>query len=185
VQGFAIFAASQAVPVAIAFAAAYAERVTRLVLHGGYTDGRLHRQIRAGEMEEETALALIRAGWGRRGSAFLLAFSTLFVPDVTPEQIDDLVQMQLETASPETAVALRQAVDGFRVTELLGRVQAPTLVLHAEHDAIQPAEQSRKIATGIAGARFVTVGGGNHMPLPQTEAWAEMMDAAESFLAEI
>jgi DNA-binding winged helix-turn-helix (wHTH) protein len=77
---FPIFAASQAVPVAIRFARRYPERVSRMVLYGGYAVGRYHREIAAGDVDEDTILSLIRAGWGQEKSAFFKAFTSLFMP---------------------------------------------------------------------------------------------------------
>jgi pimeloyl-ACP methyl ester carboxylesterase len=44
----------------------------------------------------------------------------------------------------------------------LARIAAPTLVLHGEEDRILPLENGRRLADGIAGARFVPVAGGAH-----------------------
>ncbi|MBM1218808.1 alpha/beta hydrolase [Ponticoccus sp. SC2-23] len=177
-----LYAPSQAGPVAIAFAARYPEKVDRIAILGGYTEGRIHRAARTDTVTEETMLDMIRAGWGRRESAFMSAFSTLFVPDATPEQRDALVEMQLATADPETAVTLRQAIDRFLVTDLLEKVQAPTLVFHAENDAIHPMSQGQKIAAGIAGAEFIRLPGRNHVLLPQEPGFAQMMDRLNPFL---
>ncbi len=77
---FPIFAASQAVPAAIRFAAENPGRISRLVLYGGFAQGRILRDNVPGDADEETMLALIRAGWGQRDSAFAKAFSSLFMP---------------------------------------------------------------------------------------------------------
>ena len=44
----------------------------------------------------------------------------------------------------------------------LAGIPAPTLVLHGEEDRILPLENGRRLADGIAGARFVPVPGGAH-----------------------
>lgn len=51
-ERFVIYATSQGVPVALAYAARHPERVTRLVLHGGYVRGRLIRSDVAREEGE-------------------------------------------------------------------------------------------------------------------------------------
>jgi|GEM_PF-3262976 len=111
------------------------------------------------------------------------AFCTLFVPDATPAQRDAMVEMQLATADPETAVALRQVIDRFLVTDLLAEVHAPTLVFHAEHDAIHPMSQGQKIAAGIAGAEFVRLPGRNHILLPQEPGFGLMLTRLTEFLS--
>lgn len=177
-----LYAPSQAGPVAIAFAARHPDRVDRIAILGGYAEGRIHRAERSDTVSEATMLDMIRAGWGRRESAFMSAFSTLFVPDATPEQRDALVEMQLATADPETAVALREVIDRFRVTDLLGQVHAPTLVFHVENDAIHPISQGQKIAAAIPGAEFIRLPGRNHVLLPQEPAFELMFERLEPFL---
>lgn len=180
---FPLFAASQSVPIAIAYAAAHPETVSRLVLYGGYAQGRHHRPKSPGELDEDTALAMIAAGWGVSGSVFLESFARFFVPDATPDQIADLTDMQRETASPETAVALRKAIDRFDVTDRLAAIRVPTLVLHGRGDVVQPYAQGRRLAAGIPGAEFISLETRNHVPLPQDPAWEVLVEALLRFVA--
>jgi len=179
---FPIFAASQAVPVAIRFAHKYPERVTGLVLYGGYAKGRALRETSQGDIDEETVLGLVRAGWGKADSPFVNAFSTLFMPDATPAQLAGFVKMQTETISAENAALLRQIVDRFDVADILQSVRTPTLVIHAISDAVQPVEQGRVLASEIPGARYVSLESRNHVPLPQEDTWTQMMHEVRLFL---
>jgi pimeloyl-ACP methyl ester carboxylesterase len=179
---FPIFAASQGVPVAIAFAARHPERVTGLVLYGGYAQGRTVRGNEAEKQNAEAALTLIRQGWGRSGSAFAAAFATIYLPDASKEELQSMVEMQLVSAAPENVVALRVAIDAYDVTPLLSAVRAPTLVLHAREDSVQPLAQARLVAAGIKGAQLHVLESRNHVPLPRDPAWTEIMQAVEGFL---
>lgn len=179
---FPIFSASQAVPVAIRFAQRYPERVSGLVLYGGYVKGRSLREAAPGDIDEETVIGLIRAGWGKADSPFVNAFSTLFLPDATPAQLASFVKMQTETISPENAARLRQIIDRFDVSEVLASIRTPTLIIHAISDAIQPVEQGRLLASEIEGARYVSLESRNHIPLPQEETWTMMMQEIQMFL---
>lgn len=179
---FPIFAASQAVPVAIRFAQRYPERVSGLVLYGGYVKGRALREAAQGDIDEETVLGLIRAGWGKADSPFLNAFSTLYMPDATPAELASFVKMQIETISPENAARLRQIIDRFDVSEALVSIRTPTLVIHAISDAMQPVEQGRILASEIEGAIYVSLQSRNHVPLPQEETWTTMMHEVQLFL---
>ncbi len=179
---FPIFAASQAVPVAIRFAQRYPGRVSGLVLYGGYAKGRAWREATQSDIDEVTVLGLIRAGWGKEDSPFVNAFSTLFMPGATPTQLASFVKMQTETISPENAARLRQIVDRFDVSEVLASIRTPTLVIHAISDAVQPVEQGRILASEIEGARYVSLESRNHVPLPQEETWTKMMHEVQLFL---
>lgn len=182
-ESFDLFAASQAAPVAVLFAAQQPGRVRRMVLVGGYVEGRVFRPVAPGSVDEETMLAMIRAGWGKADSPFIRGFATIFAPDATPEQRDELVEMQLSTASAETAVTLRRVIDRFDVRADLPRVDVPALIFHAAGDAIHPISQGQKLAAHLKGAQFFRLEGGNHMLLPQDPAWHLVMDRTDAFLA--
>ncbi|PWE32606.1 hypothetical protein DDZ14_09435 [Maritimibacter sp. 55A14] len=179
---FPILAASQGVPVAVAFAARCPERVSRLVLYGGYAQGRAVRGTEEEVRNAEAIQTVIRQGWGRSGGAFAAAFATLYMPDATRAQLEHMAQMQLASASVEIAVALRRAIDAYDVTDILDRVKAPTLILHAREDSVHPASQSGVLSAGIPDARLHVMEGRNHVPLPQDPCWEELLGAAEAFL---
>ncbi len=182
-ERFTLYAASQAGPVAVSYAARHPDRVARLVIIGGYVEGRVHRAPSDDAVDEETLLALIRAGWGKQDSAFMQSTIALFAPDADRAQRDDLIALQLATAAPQTAITLRQVIDRFQVADILPRVRAPTLVLHAEADAIHPVSQGQKLAAGIQGARFVRLQSRNHVLLPTDPEWERAMTLIERFVA--
>jgi len=184
VARFALYGASQGAPIAIAYAARHPERVSHLILHGGYEKGRLVREAAPDREQGEAILTLIRHGWGRRGSAFIDAFAAMFIPDGDREQIESLADLQRLTTSPENAAALRAAVDRFDVSGVIESVAAPTLVLHARSDSIHPLEQGRQIASRIANAEFVMLESRNHVILPQETAWTALFGAIERFVPE-
>ncbi len=184
-ERFPIFAASQAVPVAIRFAARHPDRVSRMVLYGGYAVGRVFRAPSPGEVDEDTVLGLIRAGWGRQDSAFMKAFTALFMPDATPEQVRNFVRIQSASISAENAARLRQAVDRFVVEEDLAQVRAPVLVVHARNDAIHPLSQGQLLAARLPDADFIMLDSRNHAPLPQDPGWGRLVDAVISFCGQV
>ncbi len=181
---FPIFAASQGVPVGIAYAVARPDRVSGMVLYGGYAQGRAVRGTAEERATAEAVLTLVREGWGR-SSAFADSFATLFMPDASVEERSGLVRMQLTSASAVNAVALRRAIDSFDVTDLLDRdrVRVPVLVIHAQGDAVHPLSQGRMLAAGISEAELVVSDSRNHVPLPQDPAWEGLMAAAIGFLS--
>ncbi len=182
IDRFDLFAASQAAPVAIRFTTRWPERVRRLVIVGGYAEGRVHR-TGTESLDEDTMLAMIHGGWGKADSPFMQAFSALFAPDATRAQRQELVDMQLSSAAPETAVTLRKLIDRFNVLEDLAHVDVPTLIFHAEGDAIHPLSQGLKLAAHIKGAQLVRLQSRSHMLLPQDPAWQVVLDRTERFLA--
>jgi len=181
-EQFPIWASSQGVPVSIAFAAAYPERVSRMVLYGGFVQGRAIRNDQTKSVQAETLVDLITEGWGKPEGAFGKAYATLFMPDATSDQINDMSQMQLASATPEAAVALRRSIDSFDVSGFLKDVKVPVLVIHVTEDSVNPLSQSRFMASELPCAQLRVLEGRNHVPLPGTEAWDVIADESIRFL---
>jgi len=184
IERFPLLGISQGCAVSIAYAVRHPERVSRLILYGGYAKGRLKRGSQANREEEAALAILIRQGWGQENPAFRQIFTSLFIPDATPEQAQWFNDLQRITTSPENAVRIRRAIGEIDVSDLLSQVAAPTLVLHCRDDAVGPFDLGRRMAAGIPGARFVALEGRNHMMLEDEPAWPRFLREVESFLAE-
>jgi class 3 adenylate cyclase/pimeloyl-ACP methyl ester carboxylesterase len=183
-ERFPIFAISQGCSVAIAYAVRHPERVSRLVLYGGYLRGRKHRGSRTEIEQEEAMLALVKSGWGQENPAFRQIFTSLFVPDATAEQMQWFNDLQRITTTPENAYRIRQAQNEIEVSGLADRVSVPTLVIHVQNDAIVPFEEGRRMAAMIPDARFVSLEGRNHLILEDEPAWPRFLEEVTSFLKE-
>jgi class 3 adenylate cyclase/pimeloyl-ACP methyl ester carboxylesterase len=183
VERFALFGISQGCAVAIAYAVRHPERVSHLVLYGGYATGRNKRAVSAAEKEEEAAmLTLMRLGWGKENPAFRQLFTSQFLPGGTKEQADWYNELQRISVSPDVAVRYVEATAEVDVTALLPRVSMPTLVMHARDDARVPFEAGRRVAAGIPGARFVPLQGRNHLFLENEPAFEQFLAHTRSFL---
>jgi pimeloyl-ACP methyl ester carboxylesterase/DNA-binding winged helix-turn-helix (wHTH) protein len=183
-QRFPLFGLSQGCAVSIAYAVRHPERVTRLVLLGGYARGRRKRGSQK-EIEQADALrTLMQQGWGQENPAFRQLFTSLFIPGGSPTQMQWLNDLQRNTASPENAVRIREAMNSIDVTDLLPQVSVPTLALHCRDDAMAPFEEGRLMAAGIRGCRFVELEGRNHIILDGDPGRQRFLDEMWSFLAE-
>src|SRR5262249_39484712 len=129
-------------------------------------------------------LSIMRHGWGDEHSAFMKAFSSVFFPNGSAEQIKWLVDLQRITTSPENAIRIRSACDDIDVVDLLPQVKVPTLVLHCRHDNVAPFEQGRLRASSIPHAKFVTLESDNHVVLAGEPAWPRLVGEIEAFLRE-
>lgn len=181
---FPIYAASQAVPIALGFAARAPDRVSRIVAHGGYAVGRMHREPAAGDVDPDTMRALLTSGWGVHGSTFAKSFVSLFMPTATPEQVADIISLQQRSVDADAAVRLRQAVDSFDVRGLLEQVRCPVLIIHSSGDVIHPISQGRLLARGLPDARFAMLDSDNHIIMEQDPAWDVLIGEIEAFLDE-
>jgi pimeloyl-ACP methyl ester carboxylesterase/DNA-binding winged helix-turn-helix (wHTH) protein len=179
---FDLLGMSQGAAISIAYAARHPGRVKHLVLYGGFSRGRRMRGSPEEIANSDAVVTLMRQGWGQENPAFRQMFTSLFIPGGTPEQAQWFNDLQRITASPDNAVRLRNVVDTIDVSEMLPRVQTPTLVLHVRNDAVQPFEEGRRLAAGIPGARFVALEGRNHCLLPGDPGWARLHDEVRAFL---
>ena len=178
-ERFPIFASSQGVPLALKFAAENPDRVSRIACWGGFAQG---RNRRGEEPQAEALMTMMREGWGRPGSPFATAFTTVFMPDASTEQIADMTRVQLASATAEAAIALRGSLDDIDITGLLGDVQAPVCLYHADGDAVHPSSQSKLMAALLPDAELNILTGRSHIPLPGTPAWENMMAGVVEFL---
>lgn len=180
-ERFALYGRSQGAPIALAYARRHPDRLSHLVLHGGFVKGRM---VRSGADREQgqAILTLIRHGWGKANSPFIKAFATMFIPDGSREQIDSLAELQRLTTSPDNAAALRWTIDHFDVSDLLDGIAVPTLVIHADDDGIQPLDQGRELASQIPGAEFQLLESRNHVIVPGEPAWPVLFDRLERFI---
>jgi class 3 adenylate cyclase/pimeloyl-ACP methyl ester carboxylesterase len=180
---FPLLGISQGCAVSIAYTIRHPERVTRLVLYGGFAQGAAKRARSAAEREQLAAvLTLVRLGWGQENPAFRQIFTSQFVPEGTKEQIDWWNEMQRVSASPENAARFIAAVGDIDVTDLLVKVTVPTLVMHARDEARVPFEAGRRMAAGIPGARLVPLQSRNHLILESEPAYARFLEEIRSFL---
>jgi len=178
---FAIYALSQSVPVALAFAARHPDRVSRMILSNGFVQG----ELACGEVDRTEALvAMIRAGWGIPGSGFMQAVATVFMPRSTPQELESLVQTQSASATPDVAADLRRMIAGIDVTGILDKVTCPVLVSHATGDAVQSSEQSKIIAAQVRHAGLCFWDTPNHVVPPSDPVWEACLRAFDGFLDE-
>jgi pimeloyl-ACP methyl ester carboxylesterase/DNA-binding CsgD family transcriptional regulator len=141
---------------AVAFAAAFPERVERLVLYGSYADG----ATLTAPGVADAILATVRAHWGL-GSRML---SDIFMGDVDPAEHERFARFQREAATAETAAALLGLVYRLDVRAHLPLVRRPSLVVHRRDDRAVPYRLGREVAAAIPGATFVPLQGNSHFP---------------------
>jgi len=180
---FALLGMSQGVASAVAYASRHPERVSRLILYGGYAQGRNRRGSSMDAASSQAMLAMMQQGWGNPDSAFMRAFSSIYLSDASRVYLNWFADIQRLSSSGDMAARLRVACDNIDIMDILPTVKVPTLVIHARKDNVSPLEQGRLLAATIPGARFVTLDSENHIPVADDPAWAQLMDEIESFAA--
>ncbi len=180
---FVLFAMSQGSGPALDYAVRHPERVSRLVILGGYVRG-MRRRDPDSAAEAELMPELIRVGWGGSNPAFRTVFTTSFVPEATSEQMRWYNDLALQSASAENAVLLETAFHNQDFGDLARAVQVPTMVLHARDDRAAPFSEGRLLASLIPGAEFVPLDSANHILLEDEPAWPTFLRHLDDFTAE-
>jgi pimeloyl-ACP methyl ester carboxylesterase/DNA-binding CsgD family transcriptional regulator len=183
-ERFALLGFTCAAGVAVEYAARHPERVSHLILFGGFATS-YHSTSHpdpAVRREGDLLVELAAVGWGSNSPSFRRIFASRFLPDATPAQWDAFDRAQRETAAPDVAVRYLQAMYALNVKESCARVRCPTLVLHPKDDQMVLFKQGRRLAALIPGARFVALEGSNHIPFTTEPAWTEFIRETQAFL---
>jgi pimeloyl-ACP methyl ester carboxylesterase/DNA-binding winged helix-turn-helix (wHTH) protein len=180
---FALMGRSQGGAIAIRYAAKHPERVSRLIIVGGFARGALKRGAASTSFEEVVGtMNLLQRGWGRDNAAFRQLITSVMFPRASAEQVASFNYMQSVAASPEDAATLHRMMAEYDASADLPHVQCPTLVLHSPHDNVAPFEEGRLIAATIPGARFEPFESLNHAPLPGEPAFLHVMRMIDEFI---
>jgi pimeloyl-ACP methyl ester carboxylesterase/DNA-binding CsgD family transcriptional regulator len=177
---FALLGISQGASVAIEYAVRHPDKVTHLVLCGGFARGRLKRGVPRDV--QDAYLTLIREGWGKDNPAHRHMFTGTFMPEATPEQMDWFNELQRVSTSANNAARIFEASGQVDVMDRLPLVSVPTLVLHARGDERIDFEHGRLLAALIPGACFVPLESRNHLTLEEEPAWATLIGNVRHFL---
>lgn len=181
---FPLLGISQGCAVCIEYAARHPERVTGLILHGGYAAGWRAdpSTLPAEAARRDASIEIVRHGWGEDTPAYRQMFTLTFIPGGTAEEVAWFNELQRRTVSPEMAARFMEAFATIDVRDRLAEVRAPTLVLHSRGDQRIPCETGMRLAAAIPGARFVMLESTNHLILEHEPAFGSWLAEARRFL---
>ena len=180
---FALLGISGGGAIAIRYAALHPERVSHLVLIGGYARGGLHRGEASVTVEHLEAFGrLVEEGWARDNAAFRQIMTSQMYPGASADEMRSFNDMQRVSCTPHEAASIRRVIADVDATPHLRDVRCPTLVLHNPNDAMVPFEEGRLVASSIAGARLVPFESQNHVPLCSEPAFALVNRLIDEFV---
>ncbi len=157
VDRLAVIGISATAMTALRLAAEHPERVTHVVVAGGYAEARIDDEKIAGRVRAESAR--MREDWPGYLDWF---FSLLFPEPHSTKPYEDGVRYGW-ASSGEIVDWARNGWLESDVTELARRVKCPTLVIHGDRDRRVPFAKGDAIARVVPGARLLTIGGGGHL----------------------
>ena len=181
-EPFALLGISQGAATCLAYAVRHPQRVSRLILYGGYARGTFRRGDPEKERLYRALIELTRLGWGKDNPAFRQVFTSRFIPGGTDEQLGWFNELCRKTTSPAIAARLLETRATIDVVDLLSQVQAPTLVLHSRDDDVIPIAEGHILAAGIPGAQFVELESKNHILLEKEPAWERFCSEVLEFM---
>jgi pimeloyl-ACP methyl ester carboxylesterase/DNA-binding CsgD family transcriptional regulator len=182
---FPLLGISFGAPVAVAYAAKHPDRVSRLLIFGGFQRSYFTSKNTDPRVLEEADVLLksARLGWGTGSPALRQVFVAKLMGEATEAQRQAFDDQQRVTSTPAMAERYLRAMFALDVKEIAPHVACPTLVFHSRGDQLIFFEQGRKLAASIPGARFVPLESRNHVPFADEPAWHTFVAEARPFLA--
>ncbi|WP_146619971.1 alpha/beta hydrolase [Acuticoccus sediminis] len=174
---------SHGAAVSIEFAARHPERVSHLILVGGYAAGWRHTASAEEIREREAVMLLTERGWSRANPYLRHILSQERIPGASAAELKRFDEVQSCSTSPANAARILDVMARIDVRERLRHVAAPTLVVHSRNDAFVPVSAGRALAAEIPCAEFVGLESENHLLLGREPATATLVAAIRRFLA--
>ena len=148
-----LFGFSEGSAMSVLFAATHPERVTQLVLFGGFARA---SEFLTSDLEERITQRV--KSWGTGAM-----IKTVIAQQAgNPDAVSQFAKLERNAASPggiKAIVLLNAQID---VRPVLPNVRVPTLVLHRRTDAQIPVALGRSLADQIPGAKFIEYPDGDH-----------------------
>jgi class 3 adenylate cyclase len=145
-----LFGHSEGCAMSALFAATYPERVSRLILFGGYVR---RRDVNFEEMLQQRVKL-----WGT-GAMMMRVIPSLAAD---PQAVAQFAKFERLSASPGAVKSFTVLNWQIDVGSILPAVRIPTLVLHRQNDVQVPIELGRELAAHIPDATFIEYPGGDH-----------------------
>lgn len=184
-EPFVLLGISQGAAACLGYVTRHPDRVSHLILYGGYARGPFQRNDPDREQMYRAIIDLVRLGWGSDNPTFRQVFTSRFIPGGTDEQLGWFNDLCRKTTSPEIAARLLESRAMVEVTGLLGQVKTPTLVMHSRGDDVVPISEGHILAAGIPDAQFIELDSLNHILLENEPAWERFSNEVLAFTGRI
>jgi len=183
-EKFPLLGISQGAAVSIEYAIRHPERVSKLILFGGYAKGWRVDASPEVQREREAMITLTKTGWGQNNPAYRHVFSSTFMPSASSKELAWFDDFQRQTTSADNAVKFLEAFADIDVRHHLPNITVPTLVVHSRGDQRIDWQVGRDIAAAIPNAEFVTLDSDNHLLLEGEPAADQFLSAVRKFLLQ-
>ena len=169
---------------AIEYAARHPERVSRMIVYGGFARGRA-RSSRGSPSEAAAQGTLIRAR-DRDDGSYLASFAYGMIPDAQAGQLGEAVELLRASMSGESAMNLGPfPAESFNVFDRLPEIQTPSVVFHSMGSSSVDLEECRLIASNLPNARFIGIPSRNHLLMADEPGWETFVSELRAFLNDV
>jgi pimeloyl-ACP methyl ester carboxylesterase len=175
----ALIGISEGAPLSILFAATHPRRTHALVLCGAEVKEETTEEWPWGEdtrEDFEQSMARVAEVWPTTGEGIWRRLPSRGNDERLREWWKSVVS---EAASPRAAEAFMRMAFEIDVRNVVESINVPTLVVHAAGDEVCHVENGRWLAAHIAGARYIELPGGDHLP------WGEHADTIAAEIEEL
>lgn len=180
VKKFALMGISGGAPTIFKYAVENPNKVSCLVLLGGFARGPLMRGV---EAEQVKALAkLIETGWGTGNSAIRQVMTTQLWPNATSDQVASFNHLQQISCDGKTAAKLISNIASIDVTTLLPSITQPVLIVHSRGDFRQPLSEAELMLEKLPNATLCVLETKNHTPMSHEPEFTRMIDVVSKFI---
>ncbi|MHB8643305.1 MAG: alpha/beta fold hydrolase [Gaiellaceae bacterium] len=151
-----LFGSSCGGPTAVAYAVRHPDRVDRVVLYGTYANG----ADLGSDNTRRATVDLVRTHWGI-GSRLL---ADIFAPSADANERDDFAVFQRKSADANMAAELMELIYDTDVSEIVGGLQVPTLVVHRRDDRAIRLRAGERLAALVPNGELVVLDDDAHPP---------------------
>ena len=162
----ALLGYSEGASMSVLFAATYPERISHLILYGGFA--RFTNTTDYELMFSEEAILKAAKYWGN--GAFIKRLAPSRAKD--PAAVSQFAKFERLSASPGAYKAAVQQNALIDVRRILPNVRVPTLILHSRKDALIRVENGRYLASQIPGAKYIEYPEGDRVGSPNRQRCA-------------
>ncbi len=183
-EPFMLLGISQGAAVCVEYAVRHPERVSHLLLYGGYARGWSRRGDPGALREFQAIVELVRRGWGRDNPVFRQVFTSRFIPGGSPGQLEWFNELCRKTAAPEAAARLLESRANIDVSHLLG-TGPRTNPASCTHGMTRSPRSPKGVAwLPVSPAPSSSSSSrANHVLLAHEPAWARFGEVVLDFLA--
>ncbi len=182
IDKFPILGVSQGCAVSIAYAIKFPDKVSHLILLGGFARGKGKRNDSGYLVKSKMEQTMILSGWEDENPAFRQFFASSMIPEGSKEQMESFNNIMKITTSAKNAAKISNVNDYIDVTDVLSELKVPTIIFHCTEDARVPISEGKFLAANIKNSKFVPIKSKNHILLETDQGWDLFKEEVDKFL---